>query len=271
MADAVSYLLGESGRDDLSEADAETIGEVLGQLPLAVSHAAAYLRARPNVTAARYIEGLTRRMRDAPKDAEYDRAVFATFREALAEADDDAPGAGAVMSLAAFFAPDHIPEDLFRQPFHCYPPVLAELVGDPGALDDAIGALAHLSLIDFDAGRRSFSAHRLVQAAAADALGAEARTWAESALAAMVAAFPEPEFKTWPLCERLVPHVRAVASHVNDGQPASWRGFSAPRAIISGNARRSRRFCRFTNGPWRSSNAWPPPTRPTPAGSGTCR
>ena len=87
------------------------------------------------------------------------------------------------MSLAAFFAPDHIPEDLFRQPSRCYPPVLAELFGDPGGLDDAIGALAHLSLIDFDAERRAFSAHRLVQAAARDALGAEAPDLDESALA----------------------------------------------------------------------------------------
>ena len=135
-------------------------------MPLALSHAAAYLRARQNVTAANYLAGLTRRMREAPRDAEYGRAVFATFQQALEEAESEAQGARAVLSLAAFFAPDDIPEELFRQPSHSYPPMLAELVVDPDVTDEAIGALAHLSLIDFDPARRSFSVHRLVQAAA---------------------------------------------------------------------------------------------------------
>jgi hypothetical protein len=67
MPDAIDYLLRESGRSDLSAANAEDISEALGRLPLALSHAAAYLRARRNVTAAGYLAGLTRRMRDAPR------------------------------------------------------------------------------------------------------------------------------------------------------------------------------------------------------------
>ena len=43
-------------------------------------------------------------MNEAPKDAEYDRAVFATFQEALREAESEAKGASSVMALAAFFA-----------------------------------------------------------------------------------------------------------------------------------------------------------------------
>ena len=142
--------------------------------------------------------------------------MFATFQEALREAENEAKGASLVMALAAFFAPDAIPEELFTQPAECYPPALAELAGIPGGLDDAIGALAHLSLVDFHKETPSFSAHRLVLAAARDALGEEAPVWSASALSSVHAAFPEPEFKTWPLCERLVPHVRAVAAHVTD-------------------------------------------------------
>ncbi|QNT68850.1 tetratricopeptide repeat protein [Defluviicoccus vanus] len=223
MPDAISYLLRESGREDLNEADAEKISEALGRLPLALSHAAAYLRSRQNVTAASYLANLRRRMSDAPRDAEYDRAVFATFQQALDEADSEAPGARAVLSLAAFFAPDDIPEDLFRQPSSSYPEALADLLADPGATDDAIGALAQLSLIDFDPARRSFSVHRLVQAATRDALATEAPTWAAAALRAVRVAFPQPEFNTWPVCERLVPHVRAVAAQVTtDNRELAW-------------------------------------------------
>ena len=46
LPDAVRYLLQESGRADLTESDARDIAEALGRLPLALSHAAALLRAR---------------------------------------------------------------------------------------------------------------------------------------------------------------------------------------------------------------------------------
>jgi len=212
--DAVRYLLRESGRRDLTEDDAGTIAAELGYLPLALSHAAAYLRARPNATAQRYLNNLTQRMREAPKDAEYSQAVFATLQENADQAQSDAKGARAVLSLAAFCAPDAIPEELFQQNADCYPPDIAELAANSDALEDAIGALAHLSLIDFDPVRRIFSIHRLTQAAARDGVGGEAETWAESALRTIFAAFPEPEPQTWSQCERLVGHARAVAAHV---------------------------------------------------------
>jgi tetratricopeptide (TPR) repeat protein len=162
-------------------------------------------------------------MSDAPPDVEYGRAVFATFQQALEEAESEAWGARVVLSIAAFFAPDDIPEELFRQPSQSYPPIPAELVADPDATDEAIGAVAQLSLIDFDAAGRSFSIHRLVQAAARDALAAEAAAWANAALNALIAAFTVPESKTWPVCERLVSHVRAVASQVTTASHAlAW-------------------------------------------------
>ncbi len=90
-------------------------------------------------------------------------------------------------------------------------------------MDDAIGALAHLSLVDFHPDKRTFSVHRLVQAAARDALGEDAPAWLRSALRAVHSAFPVPEFRTWPLCERLVAHVRAVAAQVTeDSGELAW-------------------------------------------------
>ena len=192
LPDAISYLRQESGRSDLSENDAADIAGALGRLPLALSHAAALLRARPNIRAAGYLASLTRRMREAPPDAEYPRAVFATFKEAFAEAEREARGAGAVISLAAFFASDDVPEELFRQPAECYPPALAELLAVADGMDDAIGALAHLSLVEFHRDRRAFSVHRLVQAAARDALGDTAPAWSNSALRAVALGISSP-------------------------------------------------------------------------------
>jgi tetratricopeptide (TPR) repeat protein len=224
LPEAIRYIHEESGRLDLTDADAGRVAEVLGCLPLALSHAAAYLRARPNVMLATYVEGLTRRMSETPKDAEYPRAVFATFQEALAQAQREASGAVAVMSLAAFFAPDNIPEELFQQPAECYPSGLAELVVTPGAVDEAIGALAHLSLVDFSRERRTFSAHRLVLATARDALGDSAAAWSNSALRTLASAFPDPaDSRTWPVCERFIAHVRAVETQTSEDSPALAR------------------------------------------------
>jgi hypothetical protein len=130
MPEAVDYLRRQSGRGDLTAAVAEAIATALGRLPLALSHAAAYLGENENATAARYLAAIIEHMREAPESAEYDRAVFATFREQIETAEARAPGARAVLSLAAFFAPDNIPEELFAQAAAHYPADLAEVAAD---------------------------------------------------------------------------------------------------------------------------------------------
>ncbi len=212
--DAIRYLLDASGREDLTEDDARTLADELGCLPLALSHAAAYLRARPDVAAKDYADTLVRRTREAPKGTEYPRAVYATVYGAAEQAEAEAPGARAAMSLAAFCAPDAIPEELLQGSAECDLPGLAALMANADAMDDALSALGHLALIDLDPARRVFSIHRLTQAAVRDTLGAEGSAWAESALRAIARAFPAPEPKTWRACERLVAHARAVAPRV---------------------------------------------------------
>jgi tetratricopeptide (TPR) repeat protein len=70
---------------------------------------------------------------------------------------------------------------------------------------------------------RCFSAHRLVQAAARDALRNDAPQWAQGALAAAFAAYPQPEPATWAVCARLTPHARAVAGWITaDSRELAW-------------------------------------------------
>jgi tetratricopeptide (TPR) repeat protein len=223
MPEAVSYLLNESGRNDLTAANAEAIATALDRLPLALSHAAAYLRENENATAKSYLAAIDQHMREAPESAEYGRAVFATFQEQVEQAEARAAGARAILSLAAFYAPDDIPEELFTQAAKHYPAALAQVAANSVKIEKAIGALGRFSLIDFARNTRTFSVHRLVQAAARDALANEAAQWAQSAFLAAYAAFPEPRFDTWPLCERLISHVRAVASRViADSRELFW-------------------------------------------------
>ena len=118
---------------------------------------------RGAVTRAGYLGDLDRHMSELPKDAEYRSPVYATFRAALLQAEQEASGATALMSLAAFFAPDDIPEELFQQDAALYPPDLGPVVSKRARFTELLGVLDDLSLIDFEPETRTFSIHRIVQ------------------------------------------------------------------------------------------------------------
>jgi tetratricopeptide (TPR) repeat protein len=220
---ATGYLRRESRRSDLTEADASAIAETLGSLPLALSHAAASLRAMRMMTPQRYLQRIGEHLKNAPRDVEYPISVFATFSASIAQAEHQAAGAAAVLCFAASFAFDAIPEDLFTQPLDRYSedlrPVLPggdealdlrSAVADELRLDAALGALDRLSVLAFAQRSRAYSLHRLVQLAGNDLVGAAARGWRECAVQVVDSAFPEVEFATWPQCERVLPHARAA-------------------------------------------------------------
>ncbi len=218
---AIEYLQRASSRADLSEGDASAIAQALGALPLALAHAAAAMRNLRMVSPQRYLERITEHLKNAPRGAEYPRSVFATFSLAIVQAENQAAGAAAVLCFAASFAPDAIPDELFRQSIDLYPEGLRPMlygaalglrcvVAHELRLDEALGALDRLSLLTFAQSGRTFGMHRLVQLAARDLVGDAALAWREAAVAVADAAFPKVDFATWPQCERLVTHARAV-------------------------------------------------------------
>ena len=216
--EAVRYLREASGRNDINDAELMHIANELGRLPLALSHAAAYLRRNRAVTADTYLAEFSRYMREVPKGAAYKTPVFATFQLAMEQAEAEAPGAWAVLSLSAFFAPSKIPEELFKQAPKFYPPKLQPIVTNEARLAEAISILDHLSLADFDPDERTFSVHCLVQAAARGALGnPEAKAeWIAVAVNACVAAYPGGDFRHWAAYERLLTHARTLVELAGD-------------------------------------------------------
>jgi tetratricopeptide (TPR) repeat protein len=247
-ATATIYLHRESGRVDLSEADSQQLAAALDGLPLALAHAAAYLRNTQTVTAQSYLARLGRHLALAPRHVEYPQAVFATFRAAIAKAESESPGAAAVLCLASLCAPDEIPEELFGQLPDVYPenlrPILPEAlhpaqdlrstVAEPVSVEEALGALDRLSLVAFTTATRSFTVHRLVQAAARDLAGEALEKWAEATVAALGSLFPDGTapgtmFASWPRCEQLLPHARVAL----DMLPASTTFLPAARLLVS--------------------------------------
>ena len=242
---ATGYLRRESGRADLSEVDARTIAEALGGLPLALAHAAASLRGMRMMTPSRYLERISAHLKNAPRGADYPRSVFATFNTAIAQAEKEAGGAAALLCFAASFAPNAIPDELFRQPLNNRFEELQPAVAQDGAaqalgsvliddlrLDEALGALDGLSLLSFSETARTYSIHRLVQLAARDMLGEEPQAWRECAAGAADAVFPEVMFTTWSQCERLLPHARAALDALPDDTAFLPAGRLASRCAV---------------------------------------
>ena len=207
---AVQYLLRETERTDLTESDALTIATALGSLPLALAHAAALLRRTRMVTPRRYLDRVNEYLKKAPGDVEYPHSVFATFSTAIAQAEQEVEGATATLGFAASFAPDAIPDELFRQRAEVYPAELRAAIADDVRLDDALGTLDRLSLLSFSPAARTYSIHRLVQLAVRDSIADSGAGWNECVVAVAEAAFPQVDFAVWSQCERLLPHARAA-------------------------------------------------------------
>lgn len=210
IPDALRYLRRETGRADNEESDARALAEAVGALPLALAHAAAYLRGNRIVPVRRYLARLERQLESALDSVPYPSPVFGTFQAAIVDAERRSPGAAAILCFAAQFAPESIPEELFRQSPQLYPPLrpsleesggalhLADTVANDMRIDEALGALDRLSLARFSQASSTFAMHRLVQLSARELVADSAQTWIEAAIHVAGSAFPQPEFATGP-------------------------------------------------------------------------
>jgi tetratricopeptide (TPR) repeat protein len=224
---AVKLLL-----DVTQQSDGETAGAIaqtLGDLPLALAQAAAYIDAI-GLSLTGYLQRLKTQLEEylnrGQGSPDYPKTVATTWTMAFEALQEAQPAALSLLKLCAFFAPDDIPEALVREAVSALPEPLGAVVTDDLQWDDALVALRHYALIE---GRQqNLAMHRLVQAITRDRLPVDERTqWAEAALKCVAAAFPVPgswsawEPRTWPTCARYLPHAVAVVSHVGGTDTAA--------------------------------------------------
>jgi tetratricopeptide (TPR) repeat protein len=206
--DARHYLLERTGQED--EAAADAIAAASDDLPLALEQAAAYVEATGSDLGA-YAAALREEER-RPATAE-DESAGTPSEVALNEI-AEAPAAEALITLAAFLAPDNIPLDLLAPQAAELPSAAGQSLVDPVVLDDALSALRQYSLVEVKG--RDMSLHRLVQAAVRRRMEADdVARWLEAAVKVVNRAFPgrSDDVLTWPECERLLPHALEVANH----------------------------------------------------------
>lgn len=221
--ESLRFLLARTGREDAGSADRAAAAELateLGNLPLALEQAAAYV-AETNAPFAAYLIAFRKRRVELLEKAEglvSRDTVAVTWAANFDAVGRESRAAADVLRVSALLGPDGIPFELLIDGAPALGGPIADALadGDDMAVAEVLRPLARYSLIRSDPALRVFSVHRLVQEIVWTALdGAERKAYLERAVDALDAAFPEVEFTTWARCERLVPHVTSLAARAD--------------------------------------------------------
>ena len=218
-AESVRFVCERSGSDERDAAG--NLAEELGDLPLALAQAAAYIDAR-SMTIRRYLElyrdpVLARRLRDAGLDsAEYPSSVARTWLLSFTQLSSERPTAVELLRLCAFLNPDDIDLDLLSAGSEETGEILAGVLGNGLERAESAGALAGMSLVTVPADGH-LRVHRLVQAVTRDQLDDhQAAEWATRALnlvKAILPTFTPDDYRSWTAYASLAPHIEAVVGH----------------------------------------------------------
>jgi len=197
------------------------IAHELGNLPLALDQAGAYLAATGTSLTA-YLSLYQRHRPDLLKERRnlaYPDSVATTWNLSFARVEDRNPAAAGLLRVCALLARDAIPEEVLTAGAAWLGPLLSPVAADAYRLSQAIETLHAYSLVRRNPREKTLTIHRLVQAVLRDAMEeAERRRWAEHAMLAVNAAFPEAEHRNWPQCERLLPQALAATELIEHYQ-----------------------------------------------------
>lgn len=219
--DAIEFLLQRTGQND--EAAAWPLAEELGDLPLALEQAGAFIETTGKPISEYLALFKTRHgellQRGKPDD--YPNTVATTWEISFQAAQQESPAAAALLNVCAFLAPDDIPIGALRKGKDRLPDLLAETVADELRFDEAIAVLRRYSLMERS--EDGLFVHRLVQMVARDRLlDDERRVSVEGAVRVVNESFPQAsnDVRTWADCERLLPHALAAAEFSEEVQLA---------------------------------------------------
>ena len=224
-ADAIAFL---QGRASLDQHDADRLAEALGDLPLALEQAAAYLE-QTHTPPSDYLELMSLRARELfalGRPATSEQTIATTWSVSLQRMRSQTPAAEELLVLCAFLAPDAIPRSLFAYHPERLPRRLARTVRDPLRYQQAVSALGRYALATTSQDGQSLKVHRLVQAVVRHQLTPrQKRRWATVALTLVRTAFPERlgDPDAWPAYARLLPHALITTGHTEQlGTKLTW-------------------------------------------------
>jgi tetratricopeptide (TPR) repeat protein len=239
-------VLDMATRDDRSVAS--VISQELAGLPLALDQAGAYIDQYIKEASCETLSGLqeylkryqTRRQElellntrghadeNAPAK-DYPASVATTWSLSFEKVSQVNPAAAELLNFCALLAPDAIPEEILSYGASHLGAVLAPVATNSMQLDQVCKEVLRFSLVQRNPDAKTLTMHRLVQAVLQDALPpSEREVWAERAMLAVNAAFPDVAFESWSACERLLPHALTCATWIGQAPNSSPE---APRLL----------------------------------------
>jgi tetratricopeptide (TPR) repeat protein len=224
--ESFAFLQKRTGQSD--EKVADKLAEALGDLPLALEQAAAYIETR-TITYAEYLDLFNSRRKELWDREEPPAGYFHTIATTWSLAFDEIksiPMAKELLSLCSMAAPDTIPKSLLEKALEQYEQDAEDgVVIDRFKLDDAVAALRSYSLITPDT--EKVSTHRLVQAVVRDRMSEdEVPKYRDAMIQALSDRFPDQAYENpscWPECASLLPHSQALLEDTLHDQDGCWQ------------------------------------------------
>lgn len=205
-------LLGRRG-PQLDDADADQISAKLGDLPLAIEQAAAWL-AETGMSAREYLrlfEEKVAEILDTSKPRDYEVSVAAAWNVSFDQLSSSSPAAHQLLQVCAFFAPEPISRSLFAGVRGVsVSPELDAALKDPMRLGRAVRDINRYGLAKIDHRTDTLLLHRLVQLVLRNRMSdqhrLEMRHGAHLLLANLDPNDPASP-RQWPRYQEVLPHI----------------------------------------------------------------
>ncbi|WP_410587782.1 FxSxx-COOH system tetratricopeptide repeat protein [Amycolatopsis sp. lyj-23] len=200
-------------RSELADADADLIAEKLGDLPLAIEQAAAWL-AETGMPAQDYLALFDEKVTEildtaAPND--YEVSVAAAWNVSFDELSSRSPAAHQLLQVCAFFAPEPISRSLFTGVREAsIAPELDAALRDPMRLGRAIRDVNRYSLAKIDHRSNTLLLHRLVQLVLRERMSDQHRTEMRHGAHLLLAKLDPNDpasTETWSRYLEILPHI----------------------------------------------------------------
>jgi len=224
--EAKSFLLKRTRRYDPQQSELEALEKLvheLGYLPLALEQAGAFIYANnssfKDYLVSYNIRGLKLLEKSSINKSKYPESISTTWLMNFEEVKKKSKITVDILFVSAFLNPHEILKEIFDKGADELGPLISSAFTDtnidPLVFDEVLNPLWQYSLINRDAGSRSFDIHRLVQAVIRDGMEkSEQKLWAERVVKAINRAFPEVEYKNWELCDKFLPHAQICSEYI---------------------------------------------------------
>lgn len=198
------------------EADMEELVELLGNFPLALEHAAAYVHKTPR-TFSYYLNQFKSReseiLEKAKEPEEYNHTIATTWEIAFDEIKDIYPDSVEFLYFISFLAPDDIPLNMLKFEGESDSNII-KILRDDFIIDDIIETLLKYSLINCNNNRiNMINIHRLVQIVIRHKLSKEVQmVWCNNIINIFIRIFGNSKMDSsrYISFKELLPHVIQV-------------------------------------------------------------